>query len=206
MGAGDRCHAVSTADEQDALRDAAWDEPLLAAAAGAPSPAAAVKMLFGGSVRARTTFTSGLELSERLATSLPPLALAGLAAALMAMPALLSETLALPGGVGALDAALGTAWRQRVSRINAPGGALAAAGFDLGAPVPVAEPEWSASHKGVCLYAWRVLQAAWDAPVAAASRAAPQLLKCKFSADALQVGGLAGGGLWVLCLSEKGPP
>ena len=37
-----------------------------------------------------------------------------------------------------------------------------AAGFDMGAVVPVAEPDWSGAHHGLCLYASRVLQAVWD--------------------------------------------
>ena len=36
------------------------------------------------------------------------------------------------------------------------------AGFDMGAVVPVAEPDWSGAHHGLCLYASRVLQAVWD--------------------------------------------
>lgn len=39
------------------------------------------------------------------------------------------------------------------------------AGFDMGAVVPVAEPEWSGAHHGLCLYASRVLQAVWDEQV-----------------------------------------
>lgn len=37
----------------------------------------------------------------------------------------------------------------------------------MGAVVPVAEPEWSGAHRGLCLYASRVLQAAWDEQVRA---------------------------------------
>lgn len=36
--------------------------------------------------------------------------------------------------------------------------AVLTAGFDMGAPVPVAEPDWSAAHKGLCLYLSRLLQ------------------------------------------------
>jgi hypothetical protein len=32
----------------------------------------------------------------------------------------------------------------------------------MGAVVPVAEPDWSGAHHGLCLYASRVLQAVWD--------------------------------------------
>jgi hypothetical protein len=35
----------------------------------------------------------------------------------------------------------------------------------MGAVVPVAEPEWSSAHQGVCLYASRLLQAVWDEQV-----------------------------------------
>lgn len=45
---------------------------------------------------------------------------------------------------------------------------LAPAGFDMGAVVPVAEPEWSGAHHGLCLYASRVLQAVWDEQVGGA--------------------------------------
>lgn len=38
-------------------------------------------------------------------------------------------------------------------------------GFDMGAVVPVSEPEWSGAHHGLCLYASRVLQAVWDEQV-----------------------------------------
>lgn len=60
-----------------------------------------------------------------------------------------------------------------------------AAGFDMGAVVPVAEPEWSGAHHGLCLYASRVLQAVWDEQVVVPMRASPQLLKSKLSLDAL---------------------
>ncbi|PRW05942.1 nuclear pore complex Nup155 isoform B [Chlorella sorokiniana] len=61
-----------------------------------------------------------------------------------------------------------------------------AAGFDMGAVVPVSEPEWSGAHHGLCLYASRVLQAVWDEQVVVPMRGSPQLLKCKLSQDALQ--------------------
>ena len=42
--------------------------------------------------------------------------------------------------------------------------------------VPVAEPEWSAGYKGLCLYVARVLAPAWEEPVLApVSRNAAQL-------------------------------
>ncbi|KAL4426022.1 hypothetical protein ABPG75_010038 [Micractinium tetrahymenae] len=60
-----------------------------------------------------------------------------------------------------------------------------ASGFDMGAVVPVAEPEWSGAHHGLCLYASRVLQAVWDEQVVASMRGSP-LLKCKLPLEALQ--------------------
>lgn len=42
--------------------------------------------------------------------------------------------------------------------------------------MPVAEPEWSAGYKGLCLYVARVLQPAWEEPVMApVSRSSSQL-------------------------------
>ncbi|CAL8471349.1 g10891 [Coccomyxa elongata] len=38
-------------------------------------------------------------------------------------------------------------------------------GFDMGQAVPLAEPEWSAAYKGLCLYVARVLQPAWEEAV-----------------------------------------
>ncbi|KAL4425159.1 hypothetical protein ABPG77_008264 [Micractinium sp. CCAP 211/92] len=64
-------------------------------------------------------------------------------------------------------------------------GADDALGFDMGAVVPVAEPEWSGAHQGLCLYASRVLQAVWDEQVAAPMRGSP-LLKSRLSPDTLQ--------------------
>ncbi|EFN51092.1 hypothetical protein CHLNCDRAFT_141404 [Chlorella variabilis] len=61
-----------------------------------------------------------------------------------------------------------------------------ASGFDMGAVVPVAEPEWSGAHHGLCLYASRVLQAVWDEQVVVPMRSSPQLLKSKLSPEALQ--------------------
>lgn len=55
----------------------------------------------------------------------------------------------------------------------APGAGLddgLAAGFDMGAVVPVSEPEWSGAHHGLCLYVSRVLQAAWDEQVGCGRR------------------------------------
>ncbi|KAI3427442.1 hypothetical protein D9Q98_010357 [Chlorella vulgaris] len=70
------------------------------------------------------------------------------------------------------------------------GGAAAedglAAGFDMGAVVPVAEPEWSGAHHGLCLYASRVLQAVWDEQVVVPLRSTAGLLRCKLSLEALQ--------------------
>ena len=59
-------------------------------------------------------------------------------------------------------------------------------GFDMGSAVPVSEPEWSAAHRGLCLYANRLL-----APVAEQAVVQPmksgKLLKPTFAPDVLQV-------------------
>jgi hypothetical protein len=70
----------------------------------------------------------------------------------------------------------------------------------MGVPVPVAEPEWSGTHKGLCLYVSRLLGGAWDEAVVVPLRSSPQLVRSRLSAEALQVGGCAyggGGGGWV---------
>ena len=59
-------------------------------------------------------------------------------------------------------------------------------GFDMGAVVPVVEPEWSGAHKGLCLYVARLLQPAWDELIAAPLRASPALVRCALPLEALQ--------------------
>lgn len=55
----------------------------------------------------------------------------------------------------------------------------------MGAVVPVAEPEWSGAHRGLCLYASRVLQAAWDEQVRGLGRGVGRRLATLCCADAL---------------------
>lgn len=59
-------------------------------------------------------------------------------------------------------------------------------GFDMGAVVPVAEPDWSGTHKGLCLYVARLLQPAWDEQIVAPLRSSPALLRCALPTEALQ--------------------
>eukprot|EP00887_Chlorella_sp_A99_P007116 scaffold2.g7116.t1 len=60
------------------------------------------------------------------------------------------------------------------------------AGFDMGAPVPVAEPEWSGAHWGMCLYASRLLAGVWDEPVVTPLKGSPQLVRARLPTEALQ--------------------
>lgn len=59
-------------------------------------------------------------------------------------------------------------------------------GFDMGAVVPIAEPEWSAAHKGLCLVVSRLLRGVWDDPMFKYSSSAPDLLSCTISLDKLE--------------------
>lgn len=65
-----------------------------------------------------------------------------------------------------------------------PAGHLSS-GFDMGAVVPVAEPEWSGAHKGLCLYVARLLQPTWDELITAPMRSSRHLLRCALSMDDL---------------------
>ena len=58
-------------------------------------------------------------------------------------------------------------------------------GFDMGAVVPITEPEWSASHKGLCLVVSRILRGIWDEPLFSYSSSAPDVLKCTLSSQTL---------------------
>jgi len=58
-------------------------------------------------------------------------------------------------------------------------------GFDMGAVVPITEPEWSASHKGLCLVVSRMLRGIWDEPLFLYSASAPDVLKCTLSCQTL---------------------
>lgn len=74
------------------------------------------------------------------------------------------------GGVEELSAMMATANNQS---------------FDMGAVVPVAEPEWSGAHKGLCLYVARLLQPIWDELIVEPLRSSPPLLRCAVSVDSL---------------------
>ena len=63
--------------------------------------------------------------------------------------------------------------------------ALQHGGFDMGAVVPVEEPEWSGAHKGLCLYVARLLQPAWDEQLVVPSKTSPDLLLGTVSTDVL---------------------
>ena len=52
--------------------------------------------------------------------------------------------------------------------------------------VPVAEPEWSGAHKGLCLYVARLLQPNWEQSVVAAQQQNNTLLSCRLPAAMLQ--------------------
>lgn len=79
-------------------------------------------------------------------------------------------------------------------------------GFDMGAPVPVAEPEWSGAHRGVCLYASRLLAGVWDEPVVTPLRGSPALVRCRLPTEALQVSGWPGGARRCLAAASGGAP
>lgn len=65
--------------------------------------------------------------------------------------------------------------------------ALQLGGFDMGAVVPIAEPEWSGAHKGICMYVARLLQPAWDEPMVVHSKSSSDLLLCTVSTDGLSM-------------------
>ena len=77
-----------------------------------------------------------------------------------------------------------------------PGGAMAGSqeagqphstGFDMGAAVPVAEPEWSAAYRGLCLYLARALAPAWERPIAVPAAPGSKLLHAGLSDATLLV-------------------
>ncbi|KAL6782830.1 NUP155 [Auxenochlorella protothecoides x Auxenochlorella symbiontica] len=69
--------------------------------------------------------------------------------------------------------------QQQQQFVDAP----PAPSFDMGAPVPVAEQDWSAAHRGLCLAAARALHAGlWDEPL---FQARAGLLRCTLGPDAL---------------------
>lgn len=53
--------------------------------------------------------------------------------------------------------------------------------------VPVAEPEWSAAHKGLCLYISRVLQPIWERSIATTSVSSSKTYIGALSNDTLEV-------------------
>ncbi len=68
---------------------------------------------------------------------------------------------------------------------------VAPAGFDMGSAVPVSEPDWSAAHRGLCLYANRLLAPVAEQPVVQPMKTG-KLLKPTFAPDVLQARGLMG--------------
>jgi nuclear pore complex protein Nup155 len=83
------------------------------------------------------------------------------------------------------DAAAAAAGAGAAAGYGADDAGTGTGGFDMGAVVPAAEPVWSGAHRGVCLYASRLLRPLWDEPVAAPPAAAPALLRCALPLDAL---------------------
>ena len=65
---------------------------------------------------------------------------------------------------------------------------VAPAGFDMGSAVPVSEPDWSAAHRGLCLYANRLLAPVAEQPVVQPMKTG-KLLKPAFAPELLQVCG-----------------
>jgi nuclear pore complex protein Nup155 len=59
-------------------------------------------------------------------------------------------------------------------------------GFDMGAVIPIAEPEWSAAHKGVCTVVSRLLRGLWDEPLFAFKAAAPDILSSTIDLPTLE--------------------
>lgn len=53
--------------------------------------------------------------------------------------------------------------------------------------VPVAEPEWSGGHKGLCLYVGRLLQPLWESAVIGPAKPGDSILNCLVDSAALEV-------------------
>ena len=64
---------------------------------------------------------------------------------------------------------------KRSKRAEEPAAHLGT-GFDMGAVVPIEEPEWSAAHKGICLVVSRLLRGIWDEPLFTYISSAPEFL------------------------------
>jgi len=52
---------------------------------------------------------------------------------------------------------------------------------------PNPEPDWSAAHRGLCLYITRLLQPAWDQRIVTSSKCQAKLLKCRLSMETMTV-------------------
>ena len=80
---------------------------------------------------------------------------------------------------------------QRFSSLRSPVGqeepaAHLSSGFDMGAVIPIAEPEWSAAHKGVCTVVSRLLRGLWDEPLFAFKAATPEILSSTIDLPVLE--------------------
>lgn len=121
----------------------------------------------------------------QLAASGPPVASSAVVAhakAALDNPLLCGEPQLRDGGDGAGGIGGGTA----ADLAPEEPAAHFSGGFDMGAVVPVAEPEWSGAHKGLCLYVARLLQPAWDEQIVSPIRSSPALLRCALPVEALQ--------------------
>eukprot|EP00884_Botryococcus_braunii_P002912 jgi/Botrbrau1/12621/Bobra.0169s0148.1 len=58
-------------------------------------------------------------------------------------------------------------------------------GFDMGQAVPVAEPEWSGAHRGLCIYTSRVLEPAWEELITEPTRKGSPALRCRIPVTTL---------------------
>lgn len=74
---------------------------------------------------------------------------------------------------------------KRSKRAEEPAAHLGT-GFDMGAVVPIEEPEWSAAHKGICLVVSRLLRAMWDEPLFAHTSSAPEFLSSTIELNVLE--------------------
>ena len=53
--------------------------------------------------------------------------------------------------------------------------------------MPVAEPEWSGAHKGLCLYVARLLQPVWEESIVASVPGAAPSFSCSLPQPSLEV-------------------
>jgi nuclear pore complex protein Nup155 len=122
---------------------------------------------------------------------------------LVGEPILYDSTGAITTDLSAAAAAAADSYQQQDGVGGTEGGWYASA-FDMGAPVPVAEPDWSGAHKGLALHVSRMLSNIWDESVAvpatststsgsgggqvvgvSSTRGRDGLLKCRFPGDVL---------------------